>query len=337
MPVDALLATYFPGGGWKAEAGLAGWNNTTRYVTVGGQRLVLRIYETHRDTGKIAFEHALLAELAKMDTAFRVPVPLAHPSGATFAKLEDGSGRFGCLFRYLEGERPDSANGRTAEAVGETVGELSLNLAAVRIDLPPQYPPYYEMDAAHPSCPQERIAAFCAAPPPAFHGQRAELMLLAERLRQFRAVAPKLRGLPHQLVHGDVNDSNLLAETGRPDRIAAVLDFEFCTRDVRAMEPAVVLSGLLDTEGAADAMTAFADGFRRRVRLLPEEAEAILPLVELRKLDVFVHFLGRRLDGVDGEETLRQQIDSAANGLNSLQRRAGQVIACCRRLVANGA
>jgi len=350
---DALLETFFPGGAWNVETGLSGWNNTTRYVTAGGNRWVLRVYETHRDADKIRFEHAVLLELARRNPPFAVPVPLRLPSGATFVPVPDGSGRFGCLFRYIEGNRPDSSVPRVAGAVGEAVGALCRELSAVKVSVRPAYAPYYEIDATHPSCPQERIEAFCASPPPAFRGQRAELAMLAEELRQFRRYAPKLRKLPHQLIHGDVNDSNLLAAADDPERIAAVLDFEFCTWDARAMEPAVVLSGLLGTEkrsGRAsaaaqsaearevggdweEAVASFVRGFGRHVRLTEAEAEAIVPLMTLRKLDVFVHFLGRLLDGVDTEDTLREQIDSAAAGLETLRRRRGKLAARCRELI----
>jgi Ser/Thr protein kinase RdoA (MazF antagonist) len=145
---------------------------------------------------------------------------------------------------------------------------------------------------------------------------------------------PALRELPHQLIHGDINDSNLLAAKEEPSRIAAVLDFEFCTRDLRAMEPAVVVSGLLEADRSRDAVPALLEGYARRVRLTLAEAEAIPRLVRLRKLDVFVHFLGRYLDGVDGDEALREQIVSAAEGLARLDRCARELNGWCARWLA---
>ncbi|WP_027091421.1 phosphotransferase [Cohnella thermotolerans] len=69
---------------------------------------------------------------------------------------------------------------------------------------------------------------------------RRYVLRIYETLREFRVHLPKLRKLPHQLIHGDINDSNLLAAPDAAGKVAAVLDFEFCTRDLRAMEPAVV-------------------------------------------------------------------------------------------------
>lgn len=54
-----------------------------------------------------------------------------------------------------------------------------------------------------------------------------------------------LEEMPHQLVHGDLNASNLLVMDSGHSQVAALLDFELCTLDVRVMEPAVILSGFL--------------------------------------------------------------------------------------------
>ncbi|MBB6730272.1 phosphotransferase [Cohnella zeiphila] len=316
--MEEALKPFLEGDSWEIERGEAGWNNTTRFVTARGRKYVLRIYETHRDEKKVRFEHEVLLALAASRLPFAIPEPVRAKDGRTFARIPEQGGKLVCLFAYAEGVRPDSSAPGTARAVGEAVGALSRALASLRPALAPAYPPYYEMDAAHASCPAERIASFCETPPLPFRPLQLELKRLLEELEPFRSALPALRGLPHQLVHGDINDSNLLAFADEPDRIAAVLDFEFCTRDLRAMEPAVVVSGLLDADGAAEAVPAFLEGYARRIRLTAAEADAIPRLVRLRKLDVFVHFLGRYLDGVDGDEVLREQIAAAAGGLAQL-------------------
>ncbi|GIO16061.1 hypothetical protein J19TS2_56160 [Cohnella xylanilytica] len=335
MEADSILRHYFEAGAWEiATGGESGWNNTTRYVSAEGRRYVLRVYETHQDPDKIRFEHeALLALASGGKLPFAVPAPVRDREGRTFVRLDDGTGRYACLFAYAKGRRPDSTAPAVARAVGEAVGRLSAALADVRPGLEPAYPPYYEMDLAHASCPPEKIAAFCESPPDGFRPLASQLRRLNEALRDFRVHLPKLRRLPHQLIHGDINDSNLLVKLEDPASIAAVLDFEFCTRDLRAMEPAVVLSGMLDADGAEDAIPEFLEGFAGRIRLGADEAEAIPLLIRLRKLDVFVHFLGRRLDGVDPEETLREQAESAANGLEALREKRGVIERWCSALI----
>nr|WP_260440091.1 phosphotransferase [Cohnella lubricantis] len=307
------------------SGGESGWNNTTRYVQSDGETYVLRLYETHRDEAKVRFEHETLLALAAERLPFAVPQPVRDRTGETHFRLNDGTERYGCLFAYLPGRRPDSLSPAGARAVGRAAGQLSSALARIRVNAPPVYPPYYKLDLAHPSCPPEKVADFCERPPAAFRSLAAELRTIHEEWSRFRSRLSRLGELPHQLVHGDINDSNMLAEEGNPNAVTAVIDFEFCTRDLRAMEPAVVLSALLDGEAANDTVPAFLEGYAENLKLSGDEQEAIPALVKLRKLDVFVHFLGRYLDGVDGEETLRIQTVSAATGLNRLREHEKQL------------
>ena len=58
----------------------------------------------------------------------------------------------------------------------------------------------------------------------------------------------KLLGLPMQLIHGDLHYDNVLCDE---DSLRAILDFEFCAMDYRAMELAICLSKYV---GEADPM-----------------------------------------------------------------------------------
>jgi len=81
------------------------------------------------------------------------------------------------------------------------------------------------------------------------------------------------------------------------------------------MEAAVCLSDLIDPEIDDDQLwteiEAFLSGYNESVTLSPEEVEALPFLVVLRRLDVFIHFLGRYEDGIDGFELVEQYIRKA--------------------------
>ena len=315
MSFDAILHRYFPEGRWEIEQGHSGWNNTTRFVRADGRRWVLRIYETHKDEEKIRFEHRLLKKLNEVNLSFRVPKPAACEDGSTIVRLEDGTGRLACLFAYIDGDRPEEGAVEAAESLGETTGELVHALAALELPDAPAYAHYYEIEASYPWCTPDKVASFCAEPPAGLEEEASALRLIAEELDGFRAYAPRFRLLPHQLIHGDINFSNCLVSADKSGRIGAVLDFEFCTRDLRAMEIAVVLSGFLGADSGAYTIEAFLRGAGRRLRLSREEAEAIPGLIRLRTLDVFLHFLNRYFDGVDGVAVLKEQTASAARNL----------------------
>jgi len=317
IPIDDVLEQYWPNGEWFVTEGKSGWNNTTRYVEAAGRRWVLRIYETHRDTAKVAYEHAVLRQLSKMALPFDVPCPITARNGSTYVVTRDGTERLACVFPYLEGDRPPEKDVQVAAAIGIAAAQLSIALAQIHINIEPQYPPYYELDQAHPLCTPDKVAAFCTEPPEAFAREAGQLEVIGQALSDIRRFLPKLRVLPHQLVHGDINHTNLLGGKN----ITAVLDFEFCTRDLRVMELAVIAAGLLsESEQQSDSedlplIEAMLGGFGEKLRLSREEVEAIPVLVRLRKLDVFLHFLGRYWDGVDDASVLHAQIRSAASGL----------------------
>jgi len=317
--LEAAVRRYWPDYAGTPKAGARGWNNTTRFVEHGGRRYVLRVYETHREADRILFEHEVLLRLAEAGLSYRTPVPLRESGGAgeTLVRLEDGSGRYACLFAYIEGMRPADEDTRPMREFGTAAGRLSRALADIRPERTPAYRPYYELGEAYPLCGLEQVRAFGAEPPAKLTEVRAELRVLAEAYAEILREVEHLRNLPHQLIHGDLNASNLLVEPEAPEHIAALLDFEFCTRDARAMELAVILSGLPDEEAA---ILAFLEGFRAEVKLEPEEIEAVPLLMRLRKVDVFLHFLTRYAEGTDGPSVLEEQARSLASELMHLRK-----------------
>ncbi len=316
--LEEAIRRYLPDYAGTPEAGAKGWNNTTRFVERGGKRYVLRVYETHREADRILFEHEVLLKLAEAGLPYRTPVPLRESgrAGQTLVRLEDGSGRYACLFAYIEGMRPADEDTRPMRAFGIAAGKLSRALAEIRPERAPAYRPYYELGEAYPLCGPERVREFCAEPPAALAGVRAQLGLLAEAYAEILRELDHLRDLPHQWVHGDLNASNLLVDAEAPERIVALLDFEFCTRDTRAMDLAVILSGLPDDE---EAVAEFLQGFASELRLQAEEIEAIPLLMRLRKVDVFLHFLTRYLEGTDGPGVLEEQARSLADELTRMR------------------
>jgi len=320
LPFEQILLHYFPDGQWEIEEGLSGWNNTTRFVKADGRKWVLRIYETHRDIDKIRYEHEILEALGAAERSYRVPYPAKYGDGNTIVRLADGTDRLACVFSYIEGRRPEGGEDRTAAALGEAVSELMRDLAAIGISASPVYRPYYELESAYPHCSPDRVDAFCSSLPPEFAGEAVALQAIGEAYRDFRGQLPNFRSLPHQLIHGDLNDSNILVEgEGDAYRVGAILDFEFCTWDLRAMEIAVIVSGYLNRDNAMEMIEHFLRGTGGQIRLEASETEAIPLLVRLRLLDVFLHFLNRYFDEVDQEAALKEQIRSVYRGLRSLE------------------
>lgn len=181
------------------------------------------------------------------------------------------------------------------------------------------YPPYYELLQSYPSCSRTFIQDFCKRPPVEFQEQGNALQILQGAYTEISGRLESLKNLPQQLVHGDLNFSNLLVDSEQSGKVIALLDFEFCTKDVRAMEPAVVISGFLGMAEEKVAIRQFCAGFASRVRLTEEEIAAIPVLLRLRLVDVFLHFLSRYREGTDDSHVLQEQIGMLAAGLKRLE------------------
>lgn len=79
--IDEILVHYFPAGSWVTRVGQSGANNTTRFVHVGDEQYVLRVYETHQDVDKVKYEHAILVALEEMPLPFSIPKPIQTRTG----------------------------------------------------------------------------------------------------------------------------------------------------------------------------------------------------------------------------------------------------------------
>lgn len=375
IALKELAAHWLPDASIRlVEQAGGGKNNTTRIIDADGRRYVLRVYETHRDEAKLRFEHAVLLALAERrrgqaghreqavgaqlrgepaaagaqaQPPLHTPEPQRTPGGETVVRIGDtgtDAGKLAALFGYSQGVNPALDSDRQLESLGRTAGLLGHMLLNVQPKLPrelaPAYRPYYEIEHTHPLCPPERVEAFCDAPPAPFGELADELRVVAEAYRRLRERLPALRLLPHQLVHGDLNASNVLAEEPGGD-ITTVLDFEFVTMDLRAMELAVCLSDVLQPEAEPAALWDRADALLRGYggagpRLTAEELDALPLLVELRRLDVFVHFLGRYWDEVDPAAALGDFVRGAAAHIRWLGAHAGRLQELCRRRLAYG-
>lgn len=325
-----LPANWFPSQTWSMRIGEGGMNNTTRFVEVEDTSYVLRLYETHRDINKIMFEHRILLALNKREDRlpYCVPVPIELPTGGTVVRLDANEGKLAALFTFTDGCNPTWGDTRQLQQFGKSVGQLSSALAAITIDHKPVYPPYYEIEHIHPSCTPDAIREFCLHPPGPFKAQHAELSYIYGRFAAFYQAIPVLRKLPHQLVHGDINGSNMLVD--EDGQITAILDFEFVTLDVRVMELAVCLSDLIDPTLMEDELrrdcAAFYSGYRQVIRLEEEEMKLLPLLIELRRLDVFIHFLGRYVDGVDGQSVLVDIIQNTYDKTMWLQQHGNELV-----------
>jgi Ser/Thr protein kinase RdoA (MazF antagonist) len=197
----------------------AGRNNEHWYVGTG---LVLRRYGSSRSDAAIGYEHAILGQLREQGWPVAVPIP-----SDTGRLVVAGDGRRYSLFPRLAGRRGNPARPRQPRELGQLLGRLHRDLAAVPVAGPPDtFPRILEMPA-DPAW--QRLDAL---DDPVLTG------LIRRKLAEVRAAAGSTASsqLDVQLVHGDWHDGNVLYQGGT---VSGVLDFDFVHSDLPLVDVAI--------------------------------------------------------------------------------------------------
>jgi Ser/Thr protein kinase RdoA (MazF antagonist) len=190
-----------------------GGNNEHWFV---GDALVLRRYNAFRRDDQVAYEHAILGHLARLD--WPVAPPLSAPDGRTFVVAE---GRQYALFPRLPGRRRPAQPPRDPHALGKLLGRLHAALSESSVPRPPSQvspptlgivvdPLWRQIDVV----PDRTLRA-------RFLDHRRELADALGAVDFSTAVAG--------VVHGDWSEAQLLYRQGV---LSAILDFEFAHADL---------------------------------------------------------------------------------------------------------
>lgn len=276
-----------------------GINNTTCYVLAGEGKYVFRVYDNRRDEQPIQYELAVLDALKQQALSFDIPTPVPNRNRQLLTRLDNG--QFGVLFHCIPGERPREED---AYFFGKAAGELSAALSVVNVTGKPPYRGSYHLYEVHPLVSKEMLHEVLSQPwgakdAPAADFMLQELLAMEERKSAFAR-------LPHQLVHGDLALSNLLWKEGR---ISGILDFEFCSPDVRAMELAIGLMSYVHEENTfVNYAEDFISGYSEHASLTDEEVRMIPALIRLRSMGTFIHHLGRNAAHVGSLEAAQKRL-----------------------------
>ncbi len=279
---------------WRVEALGQGTNNLMARIETAAGRYVLRIYGNHADASRVEVELQILAALETQGLPFAVPSPIHTKQGTRYARITTSGGEaLAALTTWIPGDHPHDDDLEQAEAAGEALGQLDQALAGIQLtesEAVRTWRSYGDLAHCHPLVP-DPAEAIAALPLPDVLRQHllARYTWLTEK-----AIPTLYTGLPKQLMHEDYAQSNVLMQG---TQVTAVLDFEFCTFDVRAMDLTVALSWwpvrVLGTGGEWPIIRAFTTGYARHVRLGADELTAIPVLYELRAYTSLIHRLGR--------------------------------------------
>lgn len=207
-----------------------------------------------------------LALLHTARTAPDLPIPRVIPTrdGQTILAGPDGALR---ILTWLPG-RPLALLPRTpalAAAIGTALGRLDQALVRFRHPAADHHLLWDIRNTAD-------LAPLAAALPDDLKPRIAAVLA-----RFADHIAPALARLPRQVIHGDFNPHNLLADPDRPDRLTGILDFGDMTLSHRICDLAVAASYLIDPADPPALLIPLARAYHRanplteqEIRLLPD-------------------------------------------------------------------
>jgi homoserine kinase type II len=316
---------------WELRPVTRGTNNEVLLVETPSGRYVLRVYGNHADLERLRFEHAVLMHLHGTRLPFAVPVPVATAAGELYARLATRNGeRLATLTAYISGEHARIGDLEQARAGGEALGMLDValaNLTTLPAEAGVTWRSSGDLAHGHPLVP-DLPAAFAGLPLAEDARKR-----LVDGYERVMAQMPMIHTvLPRQIVHEDCDMSNVLL-TG--SRVTGVLDFEFCGRDVRAIELTVALIWwALVYSDAGDEwpiVRALTTGYARHVILTADEIAALPVLIHYRAYTSLVHRLGRYRQGLSPLESVMERANAALERADWLHANGQQLVETVRR------
>lgn len=278
---------------WQIEPMMGSSTNHLALITADNHQKAVLCTFAHEHPQQLAYVHEVLGALSPVPLSFHVPTPMQTRTGEYWHMLDDGYRNWlMTLTPWYAGEHPDADEVSVASLAGSALAEL-LNALAL-VETTAQAPTSYaQLQRIHPYV-IDPVAALRAAPL-----ETIVIQQIIEIVTALQLQLPELyESLPQQIIHGDFTPRNILVND---QRINAVLDFELCRHDVRALDIAVALLawGGFDANHRTEAMNAFFGALQRDISLTDAEINALPALLRLVRVVRLLQALGRFQQGVE--------------------------------------
>jgi 4-aminobutyrate aminotransferase-like enzyme/Ser/Thr protein kinase RdoA (MazF antagonist) len=268
---------------------LAGENDNYLVTSDDGTRYVLKLADENTSTGMIEIEHLAVERLVDAGLGVSLPRVVTTRTGDVQACMmtqnrQDIRGR---LLTFVTGtawckDLPASAE-RFAH-LGQTIARMNRAMAFV----------------VHPETCRTHVWDLARADQ---HRKNIKIIQDLDRrqilewvFHLFAAIAkPAFPGLPHSLIHGDINDDNILVEHGR---VCGVLDFGDCLENPTVCDLAIALAyHTLDEDNPLEAAARVIGGYHQIRPLSEAELSVLFPLMCARlAVSVIISSKRREID-----------------------------------------
>ena len=243
-----------------------------------GSRYVVKVSSPDEPEEMLRIETKLMLHLAEVTHGF-VPGLVAAGSGEHLVTYDDAEGRVHRLrvLDYLPGSLLADVRPRTAALLvdlGRRLAELDSALGGY-----PDHPPArlnFDWALGRSGVVMERCLELFEA---------EQLDLVRHVLESFRAHESDFLGLGSQIVHGDINDHNVLvsAPGGGPRLVTGIIDFGDTHSAPRIFDLGIAIAyAILDTPDPLLAAASVARGFHAVTPLSVDEVNAVYTLARAR-------------------------------------------------------
>lgn len=298
-----LITYYFNEAVENIESVPFGLTNYSQVLTVNNKKYVARIYDKHsKNLEKLKFEIELTTFLEQhINLSFKLPGFLIAKTGERFVELSNG--QFGSVMRFIEGEVPDLTRVSDVMEYGKTVGELSVAFKKFKSDLLMQEVKFHKIYNLHPLSNERSVNRFFDQLP--FEIESNQCSIFLHSLQAVQRNESIVDDLPKQIVHHDILIFNLLIDK-QTRKMSGVLDFDFASHDVRALELAICMNHLLQfDDGSLLNIELFLDEYSQHMTLTDEEIKWIPFLMQMYYVSLMCIYIGQYYSGRDIEEYFR--------------------------------
>ena len=265
-----------------------------------GEPVVLKILsEPHADPD---LEDAVITSLHKEG----MPVPMVLPSTAGLKIVPvEGMAATARLQEYIHGSLWKSTPSTPSQlkAIGAFLADLHTHL--MKIDHPGTVRTH-DWDLAHANIHRKKVQ---------FLKDPDQRRIIEYCFHLFSAlVRPRLANCPSGLLHGDINDENLLLEN---DRVVGLLDFGDCLEGSLVQDLGIALAYALEQDGVPlEVAASLIEGYDECRPLQPVEQELLVPLT-LARLATYVVVNADRMAADPSDSMRNLHLDTAWSAINT--------------------
>jgi Ser/Thr protein kinase RdoA (MazF antagonist) len=246
--------------------------------SASGEKFVLKIANGREDLSLLLAQNDVLTHLGERLPYCPRILPTTSGELITQFRVENGLSHFVRLVTYLPGVPFAACNSRSPSLlfdIGETIGKLDRELAC--FDHPAIHRKFH-WDLAQGVAVINKYSALISNP----ELRKVALDCAEEFETKFSVIGKDLR---RSVVHGDVNDYNLLVESDeqRSFRVSGIIDFGDIVFSYTAGDLAVAIAyTVLDKSDVLQAAAYLVSGYSTTNWLNDAEVEALFPMIKLR-------------------------------------------------------